>query len=239
MKSGIPTKDTAPDATPSFDAFLDGVAHDLANKIGAIRSNLDMIIEWLPDDCREKARALAALRAADKAGRLAVGVTDFLRGAAQFRGEVDSDAALAIVRGALAQPTDRQGAGASGVKTDPASLSVMIVDDNDEFREMLETAVARLGCRVFAVADPLRGIAEVERQPDGWQILIADRSMPGMDGEELVGRVKRLAPAIRCVLCSGLRAPSVLPASIDAYWLKPFNVLGVGQRLEDLFKRRE
>lgn len=65
---------------------------------------------------------------------------------------------------------------------------VMVVDDNNQDREMLAWALRRHGMEVIEVADPREAVATAAAgQPD---IIILDLVMPLMDGFEVCKRLK-------------------------------------------------
>jgi CheY-like chemotaxis protein/anti-sigma regulatory factor (Ser/Thr protein kinase) len=79
---------------------------------------------------------------------------------------------------------------ASGRRAPGSQLRVLVVDDNEDVREMLQDALDALGC-VHAVAhDGATALATAtEFQPD---VAIVDIGMPGMDGYELARRLRSL-----------------------------------------------
>ena len=78
-------------------------------------------------------------------------------------------------------------------------VRVLLVDDNDVFREALELL---LGLRpdvdvLAAVADGRAAAAETERlQPD---VVLMDYRLPGLDGVEATAAVRKVAPNIAVV----------------------------------------
>jgi len=76
---------------------------------------------------------------------------------------------------------------------DPSLLkgvTVLVVDDENDARELLQTILEQSGASVTAVASVAEAIAAYEAiQPD---ILISDIAMPGEDGYALIHKVKTL-----------------------------------------------
>jgi signal transduction histidine kinase/ActR/RegA family two-component response regulator len=91
---------------------------------------------------------------------------------------------------ANAAATVTPASGLAAVPTSLAGVAVLLVDDSDDGREMLTTALRSVGARVEAVAS---GDAALQRLGDGQpkpDVLVADIGMPGMDGYELIGRIR-------------------------------------------------
>jgi CheY-like chemotaxis protein len=74
-------------------------------------------------------------------------------------------------------------------------ISVLIVDDNDDGREMLAANLAQYGAEVRDVssaAEALRIVAEADSRPD---VVVSDLGMPETDGYELVRRIRAIPGA--------------------------------------------
>jgi PAS domain S-box-containing protein len=69
-------------------------------------------------------------------------------------------------------------------------LSIVLIDDEDDARELLHRVLTDAGARVIATGSALQALQEIERtRPD---ILISDIGMPEIDGYELMRRVRML-----------------------------------------------
>lgn len=80
---------------------------------------------------------------------------------------------------------------------------ILLVDDEPDVLDCLRAALERLGHQVAAEADPERALAAFERDPDAFDLVITDRLMPGMGGEDLAARLSRVRPGVPIVLCTG------------------------------------
>ncbi|MET0857926.1 MAG: response regulator [Telluria sp.] len=109
----------------------------------------------------------------------------------------------------------------------PAALSILLVEDNDDMREMTGEVLAALGYQVAAAGageealDLLRASA--------YDVLITDVGLPGMSGYQLAEQARALG--IRAVLfASGYGASGDLPPG--SFWLqKPFSLDNIEQAL--------
>ena len=109
------------------------------------------------------------------------------------------------------------------------NLSVWVVDDDESIRWVLQKSLARVGMNVqiFPGAAELLEALE-EGTPD---VLLSDIRMPGLNGLELMERVRALRPELPVII---MTAHSDLDAAVAAYkggafeYLpKPFDVDGV------------
>ncbi len=65
---------------------------------------------------------------------------------------------------------------------------ILVVEDDDETRELLRMALERRGYRVFTAEDGVQGFEEALRsRPD---LIVTDVTMPAGDGTQLVRRVR-------------------------------------------------
>ena len=82
-----------------------------------------------------------------------------------------------------------------------ADLKLLLVDDELEFLEPLSTRLARRGCACTIAAggeEALRALAAAT-----YDCAVVDVKMPGMDGLELLRRMRRDHPTVAVVLLTG------------------------------------
>lgn len=109
-----------------------------------------------------------------------------------------------------------------------ASVRILLVDDDADFRAMLDTALKRKGGEVSAYSDPLDALEAVRQDPAGWDALVTDQTMPGMRGTDLIREVKAIRPGLPCLLCTGYDGKLIedgLPdGGADALFHKPIDI---------------
>ena len=72
-------------------------------------------------------------------------------------------------------------------------LRVLVVDDEEDTRQLMRVLLEDCGCRVRIAASAAEALAAFEEEaPD---VLLSDIGMPGQDGYALIQRVRALAPA--------------------------------------------
>jgi len=76
-----------------------------------------------------------------------------------------------------------------------AGITVLLVDDSDDGREMLEVALRGYGATVLAVDSAESAVQALEPGRLAPDVLVSDVGMPGRDGYELIRRVRSLAGA--------------------------------------------
>jgi YesN/AraC family two-component response regulator len=116
-------------------------------------------------------------------------------------------------------------------------LSVMIVDDSEDLRELLSLVIARHphGWRVVATAsEGAQAIREArDSQPD---LVLLDIAMPVMDGLQALPHIREAAPNALVVMLSGYpfstAGQGALNAGAHGYLEKSDLVKGLIPRLE-------
>jgi CheY-like chemotaxis protein len=77
---------------------------------------------------------------------------------------------------------------------------VLVIDDNDQFREALAILLASAGYRVTVAAD---GPAGLRRFAEGrFRVVVTDVHMPGLNGWDVARAVRQATPAVGVVLMS-------------------------------------
>jgi CheY-like chemotaxis protein len=119
----------------------------------------------------------------------------------------------------------------SGVaKAEPAFLRgvhVVVVDDNDDARDIVVSFLGYHGAHVTAAATAREALDVLGSvRPD---VIVSDISMPGMTGHELIRQVRALpgeaehpTPAIALTIFSSERAQA-LASGFQAYLVKPID----------------
>jgi CheY-like chemotaxis protein len=105
--------------------------------------------------------------------------------------------------------------------------TVLLVEDDGMFRELLTELLAEAGYRVLVARDPLKALELVTRDANGADLLISDLVMPGMRGSELARRLREAQPDLHVVLMSGyseVEEGAVAAQELGAVFLqKPFS----------------
>ena len=105
-----------------------------------------------------------------------------------------------------------------------ASPRVLVVDDDDAVRRLIERILGRASYLVRAV--PSADAAREEIHADEFDLLVCDMRMPGESGLELLTSIRETAPHLGVLIVSGVDDPAVAGIAADSgasgYLLKPF-----------------
>jgi signal transduction histidine kinase len=120
-----------------------------------------------------------------------------------------------------------------------AGTNVLVVDDDEDTREMLVSVLQRAGARVLAAASAEEAFAlAVETPPDA---IVSDIAMPGADGYSLMrqlhaalgSRLPRAKVALTAFAGRGDEAKAI-EAGFQRHIAKPFDPLALVQILEEM-----
>jgi len=80
----------------------------------------------------------------------------------------------------------------------------MIVDDNAMVRETTALLIKHIaGCQVRCCAGAEEALLAFEQEPDAYGCVITDFNMPGMNGLQLGGLLRAIAPEVKMLLVTG------------------------------------
>ncbi|KQQ34787.1 histidine kinase [Methylobacterium sp. Leaf125] len=80
---------------------------------------------------------------------------------------------------------------------------VLVVEDNIDVGAFAQQALSELGYSTVWATDGAKALAEIERIPFRFEVVFSDVMMPGMNGVELAGEIRRRRPDLPVVLTSG------------------------------------
>jgi DNA-binding NtrC family response regulator len=110
--------------------------------------------------------------------------------------------------------------------------SILIVDDEEEILAALKIFLELRNYRVQTCQDPLKALDILWRR--GFQVVLLDVNMPGMDGLTLLSRIKSLRPSTQVIMMTTYSTLGIVKASLNAgstdFIMKPF------VRLEDIHR---
>jgi len=80
---------------------------------------------------------------------------------------------------------------------------ILFIDDEDILADMGKTMLERLGYHVTVRQSSLEALEIFQNQPDQFDVVISDQTMPGMTGVDLAQRMLQIRPDIPIILCTG------------------------------------
>jgi DNA-binding response OmpR family regulator len=122
-----------------------------------------------------------------------------------------------------------------------AAARILVVDDDDEIRASVRRGLTAAGFTVVSVADGAAAMREVRDTPP--DLLVLDIMLPGLDGLEVVRRLRQADDQLPVILLTARDAVPDRVAGLDAgaddYLVKPFALSELVARIKVRLRRRE
>jgi CheY-like chemotaxis protein len=99
---------------------------------------------------------------------------------------------------AEAEPEDKE---ADALPT--GNEKILFVDDEESLVKMGRRMLERLGYRVETKTNPIEALDLVRSEPDRFDLVITDMTMPQMTGDKLVKDILSIRPDMPIILCTG------------------------------------
>ncbi len=87
--------------------------------------------------------------------------------------------------------------------TGEAATRLLLVDDEAPLLKLMETFLSKVGYQVDSNTSASAALSRFEAQPEKFELVVADLTMPEMSGEQMALRMVSLNPKVRVLLCSG------------------------------------
>ncbi|MFZ5445371.1 MAG: response regulator [Myxococcota bacterium] len=103
---------------------------------------------------------------------------------------------------------------------------ILVIDDDRSARTLLERVLVRAGHQVTLVDDAQQGLDAIAK--GGFDLLITDKNLPGIDGLEVLRRARDMQPQMQAILITGFPTAETKnhadELGVFSYVTKPFGV---------------
>ena len=132
-------------------------------------------------------------------------------------------------------------------RTEPASAaeplprgteSILFVDDESHLVEVMGQMLTALGYRVTTVMESQKAFETFLNNPERFDLVITDMTMPGMTGAELAREILRRRPETPIILCTGysdlINEQEALEMGIRRFLMKPLFMGNVAREIRSV-----
>ncbi len=120
------------------------------------------------------------------------------------------------------------------------SHRVLIIDDDQDFCNLLQDVMEQAGYQVDAVFSPVEALQMAEVNP--YQLIITDQRMPELTGLDFIVRIRRLLPDIPIIMVSGFldnhTIRELIRQGVGGVFMKPLNIFSLLKKAGQLIERR-
>jgi two-component system, cell cycle sensor histidine kinase and response regulator CckA len=124
--------------------------------------------------------------------------------------------------------SDPVGTGSGGWEAFGGEETILLVEDEEQVRELARRVLERVGYTVLAAADSETAIALADRHAGHIHLLVADMMLPQSGGREVAARLSIHRPAIKVLYISGTSDGSIARLRLvepgTAFLEKPFSL---------------
>lgn len=118
---------------------------------------------------------------------------------------------------------------------------ILLVEDDADIAALLALNLRDEGYQIVHVDDGLLALQALEQ--GGWDAVILDIMLPGVDGLEICRRIRQMARYLPVIIISARSSETQrilgLDVGADDYLTKPFSVLELIARVKALFRRQQ
>lgn len=121
------------------------------------------------------------------------------------------------------------------------AFKVLLVDDEDIFREATARQLSVRGFIVLTAASGAAAIEQVNNDPP--EVVVLDQEMPGLHGSETFIAIKKINPLIEVIMLTGNtsvdNAIELMQLGTFDYLMKPININELLYKIEDAYTRKK
>jgi CheY-like chemotaxis protein len=118
---------------------------------------------------------------------------------------------------------------------------ILLVDDEKFVVEMLKEMLGQLGYEVAARYSSADALEVFQAEPERFDLVITDQTMPHMTGTDLAKQMRKIRPDIPIVLCTGFSAmideARAKKIGIKAFLMKPVAVQQLAEEVHKLLNQ--
>jgi PAS domain S-box-containing protein len=128
--------------------------------------------------------------------------------------------------------------------SEPISMGnerILLIDDEEIQIRSVQPMLERLGYKVIGKTDAIQALEIFRTQPDTFDLVITDQTMPHMTGRELAEKILRIRPDIPIILCTGfsevIHEEEAKAMGIREFVMKPFSANEMAERIRKAIGR--
>ena len=105
---------------------------------------------------------------------------------------------------------------------------ILFVDDDEQLATLGEKLLSEMGYQVVIMTESSEALKLFTANPDHFDMVITDQTMPFLTGKELIQELKKIRPDLHTILCTGYSSQidedQAKQQGIDAFCMKPLDL---------------
>ena len=119
---------------------------------------------------------------------------------------------------------------------------ILFVDDEKATVDAIQVMLERLGYKVTTRTSSIEALAVFRHNPEAFDLVITDMTMPNMTGKELAGELRSIRTDIPVILCTGfsdqINEREADKIGISAFIMKPIVMNQIGNAIRAVLDKR-
>ena len=115
---------------------------------------------------------------------------------------------------------------------------ILAVDDEPSIARLYKTALESLGYLVTTYTNSKEALEVFKSNPDQFDLILTDQTMPHLDGAELAKQILQIRPNLPIIMCTGfssiISAEKAEEIGINRYLLKPVSKKDLAHAVRDV-----
>jgi PAS domain S-box-containing protein len=102
---------------------------------------------------------------------------------------------------------------------------ILVVDDESSIRDITSEMLQTMNYKVIAAKDGIEAVALAAKNKSSLDIILMDLMMPEMDGASAIRAIRRIAPGVKIIACSGMiraKTDALQGLEVEDFLDKPF-----------------
>lgn len=116
---------------------------------------------------------------------------------------------------------------------------ILVMDDEKSVQLLLDRVLSGAGHTVRVVTTGEEALTELQAQP--YDLIIADKNLPGIDGLEVLKLARSSYPNLQAILVTGFPTPEsrdqALALGVQSFVTKPFGILEIVKIVDTALER--
>ncbi len=128
-------------------------------------------------------------------------------------------------------------------ETGTGKNAVLVIDDDPVILTQSADMLEKMGLRVITAENGIDGVQKYLEEPDNISLVVLDMVMPGLNGIEVFGYIKKINPMSKILITTGYRktceVDDLLKDECSSFLQKPYGIEQMGEKINTLLKRED
>ena len=124
----------------------------------------------------------------------------------------------------------------------PGIERILFVDDEKILLDIGETMLTKLGYKVDCRTSPYEALEAFKANPQKYDLVISDMSMPVMTGDKLSQEILQIRPNIPIIICTGfsnrINPETASKMGIKGFLMKPLTIVDLAKSIRDVLDKK-